>query len=224
MLVPMMHAVLASMRLELLLELALAVVLGGIVGLERELRGKPAGLRTNILICMGAALFTTLSFQMSGAHGDPARVAAQILPGVGFIGAGTILHMRGSVSGLTSAATIWVVAAIGMALGAGAYVEAIGTTLLVVSVLTGLGFLEGMLARQLTQTRLVVHARPETTAFQDLSEVIRRSGLEIVESARRQEGPDQVIEFDLRGPKRLHDQAMIAVVQHPTVRSVSTGE
>jgi putative Mg2+ transporter-C (MgtC) family protein len=220
----MIESVVASMRLELLLQLLLAVLLGGIVGLDRELRGKPAGLRTNILICMGATLFTTLSYKMAGPHGDPARVAAQILPGVGFIGAGTILHMRGSVSGLTSAATIWVVAAIGMALGASAYVEAIGATLLVVSVLTGLGFFEGMLARQLTRARLVVHARPETSAFDDLTEVIRRSGLEILESARRQEGPDQVIEFDLRGPRRLHDQAMIAVVHHSAVRSVSTGE
>jgi putative Mg2+ transporter-C (MgtC) family protein len=220
----MIHALIASMRLELLVQLLLAAVLGGIVGLEREMKGKPAGLRTNILICVGATLFTALSYHIAGARGDPARVAAQILPGVGFIGAGTILHMRGSVSGLTSAATIWVVAAIGMALGSGAYVEAIGTTLLVVSVLTGLGVLEGMVARQVTRGRLVVHARPEATVFQELSEVLRRSGLEIMESARRQEGPDQVIEFDLKGPKRLHDQAMVAVVHHGAVRSVSTGE
>jgi putative Mg2+ transporter-C (MgtC) family protein len=220
----MTQALVASLRLELLIQLMLAALLGAIVGLERELRGKPAGLRTNTLICLGATLFTVLSEHMAGVRGDPARVAAQILPGVGFIGAGTILHMRGSVSGLTSAATIWVVAAVGMALGSGAYVEAIGTTLLVVSLLSGLGFLEGMIARQLTRGRLVCHVRPEATAFEDLSSVIRRSGLEILESSRHQEGPDQVIEFDLRGPKRLHDQAMIAVVHHPVVRSVSTGE
>jgi putative Mg2+ transporter-C (MgtC) family protein len=204
--------------------LVLAALLGSAIGVNRELRGKPAGLRTNTLICLGATLFTVLSEHMAGVRGDPARVAAQILPGVGFIGAGTILHMRGSVSGLTSAATIWVVAAVGMALGSGAYVEAIGTTLLVVSLLSGLGFLEGMIARQLTRGRLICHTRPEATAFDDLSSVIRRSGLEIIESVRRQEGPDQVIEFDLRGPKRLHDQAMIAVVHHPSVRSISTGE
>jgi putative Mg2+ transporter-C (MgtC) family protein len=220
----MIHPIVASMRLELLVQLLLAALMGAIVGLERELRGKPAGLRTNTLICLGATLFTVLSHQMAGPHGDPARIAAQILRGVGFIGAGTILHMRGSVSGLTSAATIWVVAAIGMALGSGAYVEAIGTTLLVISLLSGLGFLEGMIARQLTRGRLICHTRPETAAFDELSEVIRRSGLEIMESLRRQEGPDQVIEFDLRGAKRLHDQAMIAVVHHPAVRSVSTGE
>jgi putative Mg2+ transporter-C (MgtC) family protein len=220
----MIHALIASMRLELLLQLFLAAVLGALIGLEREMRGKPAGLRTNTLICVGATLFTVLSYHMAGMRGDPARVAAQILPGVGFIGAGTILHMRGSVSGLTSAATIWVVAAIGMALGSGAYVEAIGTTLLVMAVLSGLGFLEGMIARQLTRGRLILHTRPETNAFEEISEVIRRSGLDVMESARHQEGPDQVIEFELRGAKRLHDQAMIAIVHHPAVRSVSTGE
>src|SRR5207247_8919284 len=83
-----------DLRLELLLQLLLAVVLGGAIGLERELSGKPAGLRTNILICTGATFFTVLSLHIAAARGDPGRVAAQILPGIGFIGAGTILHMK----------------------------------------------------------------------------------------------------------------------------------
>src|SRR5262245_25591397 len=90
---------LAWLRLELLLQLVMAVFMGGAIGVERELKGKPAGLRTNILICLGATLFTSLSLRFSTVyHGDPARVAAQILTGVGFIGAGTILHTRGSVT------------------------------------------------------------------------------------------------------------------------------
>src|SRR5262249_46826822 len=120
--------ILHQLRLELLLQLLLAALLGGIVGVERELKGKPAGLRTNVLICVGATLFTVLSLHVAEGRGDPGRVAAQIIPGVGFIGAGTILHMRGAVTGLTSAATIWVVSAIGVALGLRAYVEALGTT------------------------------------------------------------------------------------------------
>ena len=124
------------LRADLLLQLVLATLLGGIVGLERELKGKPAGLRTNILICIGATTFTHLSVSLG--HGDPGRIAAQVLTGVGFIGAGTILHTRGAVTGLTSAATIWVVSAIGMALGMGLYYEAIGTTALVMAVLLGL--------------------------------------------------------------------------------------
>ncbi|MGH7751204.1 MAG: MgtC/SapB family protein, partial [Gemmatimonadales bacterium] len=89
-----------ELRLELLIQLGLAVLLGGAIGMERELRGKPAGLRTNILICMGAAFFTALSVLMAGPNGDQGRVAAQILTGVGFIGAGTNLHARGAVVGL----------------------------------------------------------------------------------------------------------------------------
>jgi putative Mg2+ transporter-C (MgtC) family protein len=217
------HAV-AELRLELLLQLALAVVLGGAVGLEREMRGKPAGLRTNILICIGAALFTALSYRMAAGRGDPGRVAAQVLTGVGFIGAGTILHLRGSVTGLTSAATIWVVAAIGMALGSGAYLEALGTTLVVMLVLAGLGPLEGLVARQATRGRIVVHARREATLVEELEALVRRTGLDIERTVSRVENVDQVVELEIRGPRRLHDQLLIAVVHHPGVRTISTGE
>src|SRR5438094_9110605 len=133
-----------TFRLELFLQLSLATLFGGAIGLERELGGKPAGLRTNILICIGSVLYTHLSIAMlsalagSGGTGtDPTRVAGQIVTGVGFIGSGTILHARGAVVGLTSAATIWVVAAIGVALGSGYYLEGIATTVVVLGVLAG---------------------------------------------------------------------------------------
>ncbi len=219
-----MNRMVEAFHLELLLQLLLATLLGGAIGLERELSGKPAGLRTNILICVGAALFTALSMKMSLGRGDPARVAAQVLPGVGFIGAGTILHARGSVTGLTSAATIWVVAAIGMALGAHAYEEALGTALLVVLVLHGLGWLEGFLARQATHSRLLIHARPEATTVEELESLVRRAGLEIERTMSRRENVDLVVEFELRGPKRLHDQVLVGILHHPSVRAVSTGE
>ena len=213
-----------AFHLELLLQLVLATLLGGAIGFERELSGKPAGLRTNILICVGAALFTALSIKLSAGRGDPGRIAAQILTGVGFIGAGTILHTRGSVTGLTSAATIWVVSAIGMALGAGAYVEALGTTLLVVVILHGLGYLEVMVARQATHSYLTIHAKPEASALEELESLVRRTGLDVVRTESRRENVDLVIDFELRGPKRLHDQVMIGVLHHPSVRTVSTGE
>ncbi len=127
-----------DLRLDLLLHLVLAVVLGGAIGLERELQQKAAGLRTNILICAGAALFTELSLAMTAEFGDPSRIAAQIVTGVGFLGAGAIIQGRGTVTGLTTAATMWLVAAIGMAVGFGALLEATGTTLLVVVVLVAL--------------------------------------------------------------------------------------
>ena len=213
-----------ALHVELLLQLLLAALLGGAIGLERELSGKPAGLRTNILICVGATLFTVLSVKLSAGRGDPGRVAAQILTGVGFIGAGTILHTRGSVTGLTSAATIWIVSAIGMALGTGAYVEALGTALLVMVVLQGLGYLEVFVARQATHSRLTVHTKPEPPPLEELESLVRRTGLDLVRVESRRENVDLVIEFELRGPKRLHDQVLIAVLHHPGVRSVSTGE
>lgn len=104
-------------------KVVLAILCGGLIGLERELKHKPAGLRTNILICLGSALFTILSVLMSrssdGFPGDPTRVAAQIVSGIGFLGGGIILQSGGGITGLTSAATVWVVAAIGMGIGLG---------------------------------------------------------------------------------------------------------
>ncbi|HEV8525883.1 MAG TPA: MgtC/SapB family protein [Terriglobales bacterium] len=128
---------------ETIVRLVLAAVLGGIIGLERETKRKPAGLRTNMFICFGAAMFTILSFRLAEQYtGDHTRIAAQIIPGIGFIGAGSILHSRGSVTGLTTAATIFVVASIGMAVGAGLYLPAIFATVLIVLALYVLGWME----------------------------------------------------------------------------------
>lgn len=211
-------------RLDLMAQLALATLLGGAIGLERELGGKPAGLRTNILICLGAVLYTSLSIDIAGDRADPGRVAAQIVTGVGFIGAGTILHARGAVVGLTSAATIWVVAAIGVALGSRHYLEAIGATLFVVGVLQGLGRAEQLIARHTTRSRITVHARPDPSPLEDLETVVGRTGLEVVQVAQRRENVDLVLDYEFRGPKRLHDQVMIALLHHPAVRTVSRGE
>lgn len=131
------------LRLDLGAKLVVAILAGGAIGLERTLRRKPAGLRTNILICLGSALLMDLSMRIAGSSGgDPGRVAAQVVTGIGFLGAGTILHTRGTITGLTSAATIWVVAAIGLTAGAGYLFEALGTTITVMVVLSGLGWIE----------------------------------------------------------------------------------
>src|ERR1051326_3408067 len=117
------------------IRLILAAIFGGIIGLEREVRDKPAGLRTNILICVGSTLFMSLSTrdaQLLG--GDPTRIAAQIISGIGFLGAGAVLHSHGFVLGLTTAATIWVVAGVGMALGSGMY--GVATFVTAMSVIT----------------------------------------------------------------------------------------
>jgi putative Mg2+ transporter-C (MgtC) family protein len=126
-----------------LARLVLAAVLGGLIGLEREIRHRPAGLRTNMFICFGAALFTILSDALALEHlGDHTRISAQIIPGIGFIGAGSILHTRGLTTGLTTASTLFVVASVGMATGGGLYLTAIFATGLVLLALFSLGHLE----------------------------------------------------------------------------------
>lgn len=118
------------------LSIVLATVLGGAIGLERELSGKAAGLRTNVLICLGAAVFTIISKRMvEGTDGSIVRVAAQIVTGVGFLGAGAVIQDRRGVHGLTTAATIWLVASIGMGCGAGFHKLAVTSTLLAIIVL-----------------------------------------------------------------------------------------
>src|SRR5262245_46084425 len=135
------------LRIDLLSAVLLSILLGGAIGLERELKGKASGLRTNILICMGAALFTQVGIFMAGATPDKSRIAAQIVTGVGFLGAGTILHGKGAITGLTSAATIWLVAAIGTAIGAGETYVATGVTLIAIFVLAVLGRVEDYIRR-----------------------------------------------------------------------------
>jgi putative Mg2+ transporter-C (MgtC) family protein len=136
-------------ELELLLRLLVAALLGGAIGLERELKQKSAGLRTNTLIAVGAALFTLMSAELAeGIFGaDPTRLTAQIVTGIGFLGAGAIIRTGGSVQGLTTAATVWVNAAIGVAAGGGRYILAIGATALTIVILLALTQIEKVMAR-----------------------------------------------------------------------------
>src|SRR5690348_13480184 len=102
--------------LDMLLRLGTATLMGGLVGVEREQRDRPAGLRTHLLVCLGSTLITIVSIEMGGTHYDPARIAAQIVSGIGFLGAGTIFRSGSVVRGLTTAAGLWVVSGIGMAI------------------------------------------------------------------------------------------------------------
>jgi putative Mg2+ transporter-C (MgtC) family protein len=126
----------------------LATLFGAAIGLEREISGKAAGLRTNVLICLGAAVFTIMSQHLvEGTDGSVARIAAQIVTGVGFLGAGAIIQDRAGVHGLTTAATIWLVASIGMACGAHFYALAVIATFVAIIVLIGFGKLAKPLER-----------------------------------------------------------------------------
>lgn len=147
--------------LDIVLKVALSAFLGGVVGAERERTGKWAGLRTHMLIAVGAALLTDISVSIGAEHAagstawDPARIAAQIVSGIGFLGAGTIIQSRGHVRGLTTAAGLWVAAAVGMAVGAGFYVEGSVVALTLVLILAALKPVERLLVGGRRRTVLV---------------------------------------------------------------------
>lgn len=214
-----------GLRLPLLGRLLLALALGAAVGLERELSGKPAGLRTNILICVGAALLTELSIVAASGlveheliRADPARIAAQIVSGIGFIGAGTILVARGSVLGLTTAATLWVVAAIGMTVGLQLYVEAIGATVLVVGTLLGLGwFEEAVISERTERTLEVVLAAPDAE-LEPVEALMEEMGFAPrLLGHRRDEEEGTTFQFGLRGKREKVAELLEALARRSDV-------
>jgi len=192
-----------------LARLVLAAVLGGLIGLERELRHRPAGLRTNMFICFGAAMFTILSDGLAVEHlGDHTRIAAQIIPGIGFIGAGSILHMRGLTSGLTTAATLFVVASVGMATGGGLYLTAIFATGMVLIALFALGHLE----QTFNLKTLLISYEVKGTSVEEISQEVNR----ILEREHRMmqnvvsgsTGPYVRMQFDVSGCRREQDDLL----------------
>lgn len=177
--------------------LLLAAVLGGVIGLERELRHKPAGLRTNMLISLGAALFTIISFAMaSTVGGDHTRIAAQIIPGIGFIGAGVVIRERGAVLGITSAATIFVIAAVGMACGAGLPVTAVFTTLLLLVALILLGVAEERFGLHSQLTTFRITAADQAGMIERVHDIASQMGVELRRWQSHRSSDGFVVEFD----------------------------
>ena len=138
----MNNELLNPLDLDFWVRLAATIFCGGLIGLERQLRGKPAGIRTSILICLGTETFISLGIYLSSNTADPSRVLGQVITGIGFIGAGVIMGKKNIVKGVTSAAIIWVLAAIGAAIGLGLLKTAVALTLVTVGVLIGVEFLE----------------------------------------------------------------------------------
>lgn len=160
--------------------LLMACAMGTVVGLEREARHKASGLRTNILICLGAALFTIMSEVLAGENSpNKGQVASNIVQGIGFLGAGLILHGRNRVLGLTSAATVWVVAAIGMTCGAGLYVEAAISTAIVFIALRFIGLLEARSKWKAYVMLYEVRGANENTMFEGIFKVLDRERLRL---------------------------------------------
>jgi putative Mg2+ transporter-C (MgtC) family protein len=224
-------ALVTALKLATLGRLMLAAVLGGLVGLERELKAKPAGLRTTLLICVGAAMFTELSLDMAmlataggdAMRADPARLAAQIIPGIGFIGAGAILHGRGRVTGLTTAATLWVVTAIGIGVGSGAYVESIVATLMVLGTLHLLGRMERAIRRHTANRRYTAAVDAGDDTFERLIESLQGGRLQLRVDTMEKVGDDLEVTFRLAGPQHEHDRMVKAMIRDKGVRSFKRG-
>ena len=213
----------------MLAKLILATILGGAIGLEREISGKPAGLRTNILICIGAALFTQLSIDLAKIgfspdghpYGDTTRIAAQIVSGIGFLGAGAILHGQGAIVGLTTAATIWVVAAVGAAIGAGAYIDACGSTVLIMLVLVGLRPVERRLTLKRRHVRATLRVKPGIS-FDPYAKIIEEHGAHIVTRRTFEHDSDRTFELELIGATNQLDVLFDLLRSNPDVVSVTT--
>jgi len=200
-----------------ILKLLAAIIAGGLIGLEREYRDKAAGFRTIIFICFGAALFTIFSIRLAG-DGDPTRIAANIVTGVGFLGAGAILRDNGRIMGLTTAATIWLAAALGIGFGAGYFLLTGSAALLVLLMLWLFPTLERRVDNlRETRTYEIVCAAEEQT-MQAVESLLADSGLRVL-SYKRQKRDDQVIlTWHVIGSAAAHERLSKNLYAHPDVR------
>jgi putative Mg2+ transporter-C (MgtC) family protein len=201
---------------EFLPKILLAIFCGSLIGLERELKEKPAGMRTFMLICAGSTLFTLIGVYIAGldewhAVSDPLRVGAQIVTGIGFLGAGTILFAKGHISGLTSAAAIWMSAAIGMAIAVDMYVFATVVTLVVVLSLVMLGRFEQMLGLK-GRKKMLFTITLRTEILDTFQEILKRKGqnVHIIELNGVGANMNMILEGEFTRSEKLHFQKELA--------------
>jgi putative Mg2+ transporter-C (MgtC) family protein len=203
--------------------LLMACLLGSLVGLEREINRKAAGVRTNLLICMGSAFFTLLSAVLAGdANPDKGRVASNIVQGVGFLGAGLILHNRSRVSGLTSAASVFVVASIGMACGAGLYAAAAAATLIVIIALELVGLLERRANLKLYPLVYEARGRDQSQMLQSILDAMDAAGERLASVERDAIGELQRISFALTATKKQHERLHGRLLGAPAIDALHT--
>jgi len=209
----------------LIARLSLAAALGALVGLERERHERPAGLRTHLLVSMGSCLFTVISVAVAGTAYDPGRVAAGIITGIGFLGAGTIIRHGGSVTGLTTAASIWSVAAVGMATGIGWWEAALAGTFLMYVSLAGLKAIEGRLHAETETLLLQVEIRRAERSLAQLHADLRALGYGPVERrfSVRDSGAIGIVAVELpEVPRERAAEAIDRIAQLPGVAAVTS--
>lgn len=204
-------------------KLLAALLAGALIGLERELHDKPAGFRTNTLICLGAAVFTLLSFRIAHATGtEVTRIAAQIVTGVGFLGAGAIIQSRGHVVGLTTAATVWSVASIGMAFGAGQYAIGVIATLLIHGVLIGLAQIEAHLERRRNNAYFEIDLERDVSP-DHVQTLVARHGVRLVRFTVAKDDGRLVVHAEVVGRHDNIAELQAALVAEPAIRSIRRG-
>jgi putative Mg2+ transporter-C (MgtC) family protein len=186
--------------------LIVAALLGGAIGVERQLKHRPAGLRTNMFMCFGSALFTIVSGLMSGGGSEDTRIAAQVVTGIGFIGAGVILHSGASVQGVTTAATIFVVAAIGMCAGAGLMFPATIATILVIFGLLVLGVLEQHVFGRAYPAAYQAASDDAQELYSILADVKQGRHTKLVDIRLSRHDLSSQLEFTLEAEQQVHDQ------------------
>jgi len=203
--------------------LLMACLLGAIVGLEREVNRKAAGVRTNLLICMGSAFFTLLSAVLAGdANPDKGRVASNIVQGIGFLGAGLILHNRSRISGLTSAASVFVVASIGMACGAGLYAAAAVAAIIVIVALELVGFLERRANLKIFPLVYEARGSDQTRMLESILDAMDHAGERLTGVERDTIGVLQRISFPLIATKKQHERLKGKLLAEPAIEKVLT--
>ncbi|MFA5256144.1 MAG: MgtC/SapB family protein [Candidatus Omnitrophota bacterium] len=196
--------------------LVLSAILSGIVGFEREFHGRAAGFRTHILLCVGSTLIMLTSIHIFDIYSgrvpvDPARLAAGVVTGIGFMGAGTIMRYKASVRGLTTATSLWVVAGIGLAVGSGLYFGAIATTLIAVIALMFFSRLEHVMIRKNWYKTIVIETKDGLEQLKKIRETLSEYGSEIhdLEADRSKDGTHMVLKFSLKLTTRLHNAHLI---------------
>jgi putative Mg2+ transporter-C (MgtC) family protein len=205
------------------IKLILAAFLGGIIGIEREIRDKPAGLRTNILICVGCTLFMSISTRVAEMlGGDPTRIAAQIISGIGFLGAGAVLHSHGFVLGLTTAATIWVVAGVGMALGSGMYTVAVFTTGMSLITLYFLSFLEDRIQGRKSYSYALV-VTDLNQALASINQVLQESSVAAASFNFKKKAGHYRVWFNLFVPRDTNLKIIQRLSEIQEITQVETG-
>jgi putative Mg2+ transporter-C (MgtC) family protein len=203
--------------------LLVACLLGGLVGLEREVSRKAAGVRTNLLICMGSAFFTLLSAVLAGDNSpNKGQVASNIVQGIGFLGAGLILHNRSRISGLTSAASIWVVASIGMACGAGLYGAAVVAAIIVIVALEAVGFLERRANLKIYPLIYEARGHDQTQMLQSILDAMDKTGARLTEVERDTIGALQRVSFEMTATKKQHEKLHGKLLAEPAIDALFT--